>query len=88
MRLNKQITAIYLKSKDGIMIAFTWNMLMQLFMYDEDHMDRESSILIGKSYATATSVIAAIDYLISQKNFDEFSKENTERAEKNRCCFS
>lgn len=70
------------KSKDGIMIAFTWNMLMQLFMYDEDHMDRESSILIGKSYATATSVIAAIDYLISQRNFDEFSKENTEREQK------
>lgn len=70
------------KNKDGIMIAFTWNMLMQLFMYDEDHMDRESSILIGKSYATATSVIAAIDYLISQRNFDEFSKENTEREQK------
>ena len=64
------------------MIAFTWNMLMQLFMYDEDHMDRESSILIGKSYATATSVIAAIHYLISQRNFDEFSKENTEREQK------
>lgn len=70
------------KNKDGIMISLTWNLLMQLFMYDEDNMDRESSILLGKSYATATSVIATIDYLISQRNFNEFSKENTEREQK------